>query len=131
VAIGLPVSFYAVVSLLVIPMRGNSIRWEIGVTCALLCSMASFFFCWSAAFAYFIRKYNLPPKACKYSGWPFLLAAIPMFAAYFLISVRYGGLAAMSLCAVKLTSDLCRKLAYPAVRPKQPFDPELGPTGIF
>lgn len=131
VGLGLPVSFFAFFSPLIFPHKYYSVPSEIGLVCASACSLVAFLFCWSAVFAYFIRKYNLAPTACKYAGWPFLLAAIPMFTGYFLVSARYGALAAILVFFAKPAADACRKLAYPIVHPKQPYDSNLGPAGIL
>jgi hypothetical protein len=131
VVLGLLVSSYAVFSLFVFPLRGLSIWSGLGVMCAFFCSLASFVFCWSAVFSYFIRKYNLSPTWCRWAGMPFLLLAIPILVADWFGIRWHSGLAGLLVCTAILIPNACRKLAYPAISPKQVNNLEPRPPGVF
>jgi hypothetical protein len=122
VAFGLLVSCYACFSLLAFPIRPPSIWVGLRIVSAFFCSGAVLIFCWSAIFAYFIRKCNLPPKWCRWAGTPFLLIGLLFLAANWFSMGSHGGLPSLLGGIAVLTSNACQKLAYPAVESKQPFD---------
>ena len=122
VVFGLLVSSYACFSLLAFPIRPQTIWVGLHIMSAFFCSGAVLIFCWSAIFAYFIRKCNLPLTWCRWAGTPFLLVGLLFLAAEWFSPGRYSGLAPLLGGTAVLTTNACRKLAYPAVESKQPFD---------
>jgi len=131
VVLGVPVSCYALFSLAVFPPRPQPIGLALGLLCALFCSLALFVFCWSAVFAYFIRKYNLSPTQCRWAGMPFLLLAIPTFVVEWFSSGRHVALSALFIVTAMLTANACQRLAYPANSIKQVNNSEPRPPGVF
>jgi hypothetical protein len=124
VVLGLLASSYAIVSFICYSHSARSlgIGLALGFGCAFICSVAIFVFCYSAVFAYFIRKRNLPPTWCSWVGTPFLVVGFLILAFNLFSLGGYGGLAGLFSGIAILATNACRKLAYPAVTPKQPFD---------
>jgi hypothetical protein len=123
VALGLPISAYAFLALFFLPPSGSSIPVRIGLFSAFICSWVSFIFCWSAVFAYVIRRFNLRPVWSGRVAMPFLLVGILFLSSRWLApwldSVRLGD-AVMFFLTSMYIKQYCSKLAYPTLISKLP-----------
>jgi hypothetical protein len=118
VALGMPVSFYAVFALFALRSNDQPLELVLGMICAVFCCLAIFMFCWSSAFAYCIRRLNLSPSWCGWAGWPFILVGIIVILFAWFGTFKNLSLGT-SLCWIGVyTARLCRRLAYPATIPK-------------
>jgi hypothetical protein len=121
VALGLPVSFYAIYSILFLLKGPASMALRWGMGCAIYCVVAVFIFCWSFTAAYLVRKCNLSVITCLWAGVPFLVLGIALFGDAWFGAGKYtilgnGQFLAWSnlLFVIGVASALsCRKLAYP------------------
>jgi hypothetical protein len=136
ILVGLAVAAYSSVWLLMVPNR-QYYNWpdELGVFSALACTLFLFSVCWGAAWAYVIRRLDLPPKRCDL---PLLTLLIPWLAGLLLSTVLgpahevFSSLMVFIFAAGGLAVHYCLKFAYPNVdrRDIYPSRP-AGPAGPY
>jgi hypothetical protein len=118
VVLGVPISFYAALGLLIYPPRLQPLWMAFALLSAIFCSLAVFVFCWASVVAYFVRKFNLSPNWCNWAGWPFILAAIPVAIAGWFGTGRNMSLGVALFWVGAYAARVCRSMAYPALSQK-------------
>ena len=131
VVVGLPISCYATVWLLLVPNR-TYYEWasEIGTLCSIICAWSALLFCWAAVSAYVVRKLSWPPQACGRSGIPPAVVGLSIVLNGLIANptqpARFG-LGMLAVCFGLQVIPLCRKLAYPTVPTEQLYSSRRRP----
>lgn len=132
VALLLPVSFWGSVSMIIYPPKGLPSAIDFGVLCAGICCYVVFIFCWSAICAYLIRKLNASPTRCSLAGLPFLIVGVAVLIPEFYRGPSHrASLATLAISATMFAGSECRRLAYPAITPRQLYKLDPRPPGVF
>jgi hypothetical protein len=124
VTFGLCVSFAATFSLLSFVSHTSGVMNRVGLLCAFLCSFGLVMFFWAAGSAYVIHNLGWSYRACRYVGFAFLVPGSVLF----LSQGRALSVANVLTFQIVLSSDICRRIAFPEMSDEEATAPEPLPT---
>jgi hypothetical protein len=97
---------------------------RVGLLCAFLCSFGLVMFFWAAGSAYVIHNLGWSYRACRYVGFAFLVPGSVLF----LSQGRALSVANVLTFQIVLSSDICRRIAFPEMSDEEATAPEPLPT---
>jgi len=125
VVIGFVASYVALFWLFSFRPNHAIIVERIGYLSAVFSALAMLCVCWAVMFALIVLKRNWPVRACRWAG---LALLIPCSILLFEGAPNGGFVLLLLMCQATLTSEACRRFAFPQLSDEEALRPEPLPT---